>query len=241
MISSIKKAPFFQPLKTDREQAIFWISVIVIMTVKLYEGDQSFFVKHFSEGIENTELLNWFKWLYHHLASLLLYCIVPLAIIKFGFKKSLREYGWQLGDWKFGIKATLIAFVVLPFVVYKTSLNPVHKTFYASEFPVDLATASILNFSLWALTYLPHYIGWEFFFRGYIAFELKNKFSAFMAIMFQSLLTTLMHIGKPEGETWGAAIGGIYFGLLTYRTNSVVWAIIFHFYIGLLNTWFCSL
>ena len=219
----------------------FWISIIVLMTVKLFEGDQSFFVRHFGDGIQDVQLLNWFKWLYHHMASLVFYAIIPMLIIKFSFKRNLKDYGVQWGDWKFGVKATLIAFAILPLLVYNTSLNEHHKLFYFQEFPVELATASAFNFFLWALTYLPHYVGWEFFFRGYVGFEAKRKYGAFMAIMFQSLLTTLMHIGKPEGETWGAAIGGIYFGLLTYRTNSVVWVILFHLYLGLLNTWFCSL
>ena len=48
-----------------------------------------------------------------------------------------------------------------------------------------------------------------------------------------------MHIGKPQGETWGTVFGGVYLGLLTIRTGSVWYAVLFHLYIGLLNSYFC--
>ncbi len=234
------KSPFFAPLQTSKNYAFFWISIIVLMTIKIYEGDQSFFVRHFGDHYSNTEWLNWAKWGWHHGASLLLFFIIPAIIVKKVFKQPLSNFGLAIGDWKFGLTMTGVALIVMPFLVYRASINPHHHEFYASSFPVHLATSSSMYFMLWAITYLPHYIGWEFFFRGYIGFGVKKEHGAFIAIMLQSLLTTLMHIGKPEGETWGAAIGGIYFGLLTYRTNSILYAVLFHLYIGLLNTWFCS-
>lgn len=240
-MSKILEKPFFQPLKTNRKQAVIWVSILILMTVKIYEGDQSFFVEHFGNNFEDAQLLNWAKWGWHHGASLLLFFLVPLVLIKTAFKEKWSSYGLGMGDWKFGLTATLVAFVVMPFLVYNSSLNPEHKLFYSSEFPLQLATSSAAYFGLWAFTYLPHYIGWEFFFRGYIGFGMKKHYGAFMAIMLQTVLTTLMHIGKPEGETWGAAVGGIYLGLLTYRSKSVWYAVLFHWYLGLLNTWFCSL
>jgi len=235
------KSPFFTPLKTDKSSVILWVSVLILLTVKIYEGDFKFFAVHFGEHYQDTQILNWAKWAWHHGASLLLFFAVPLVLIKTGLKQDLKAYGLQLGDWKFGLKATLIAFVVMPLLVYNSSLNEVHKLFYQSEFPLQLATSSGLLFLAWVFTYLPHYIGWEFFFRGYIGFGFKFKYGAFAAIMLQTILTVLMHIGKPEGETWGAAVGGIYLGLLTYRTKSVYYAIIFHWYLGILNSWFCSM
>jgi len=230
---------FFSPLlKTNRNHAVLWISVILLMILKIHPGDQSFFIKHFGYQFEEGPLLDWYKWLYHHLATLLLFAIIPIILIKAVFKEGLKDYGLQLGDWKFGLKATLISFIILPLPAYLASQNPEHLEFYPLT---TLATASTGLFALWGLTYLPHYIGWEFFFRGYIGFGLKKDYGAFPAIMVQTLLTTLMHIGKPAGETWGAAFAGVYLGLLTYRTGSVLWAILFHLYAGMLNSYFCGL
>ncbi len=236
-MSTPNNPSFFSPLKADRKVVILWSSIILLITLKIYEGDQHFFVKHWGHLWEQGPLLDWMKWLYHHLASLLLFAIIPILIIKGFFKESVKEYGVQLGDWKFGLKATLITFIIMPFPVYLSSQNPEHLEFYPLT---TMATESPKLFLLWGLTYLPHYIGWELFFRGYIGFGVKKYNGAFAAIAVQTLLTTLMHIGKPEGETWGAVVGGIYLGLLTFRTRSVLWAILFHFYLGMLNSYFCG-
>ena len=37
----------------------------------------------------------------------------------------------------------------------------------------------------------------------------------------------------------GAIPGGIIMGVLAYRSGSLLWPLLFHFYLGLLNTWFC--
>lgn len=236
----MKVPDWLKPLITDRKTGIFWVSIVVLLIVKIYQGDHSFFTTYFGDSIHRIEYLKWAKWGWHHGASLILFFAIPALIVRAGFKASLGDYGLKVGDWKFGLKATSIAFVIMPFVVYASSLDPSHKAFYSEEFPLQLATSGIWYFLLWSLTYLPHYIGWEFFFRGYIGLGVKPRSGAFVAVMIQVLLTTLMHIGKPQGETIGAALGGVYLGLLTYRTGSVWYAILFHWYLGILNSLFCS-
>lgn len=220
---------------------MLFISVILILVVKIYEGDYKFYVAQFGEHYTDEALLQWHMWLYHHISSLVLFCLIPLLIINRGFKHNLLRYGLGPGDWKYGLFAMGLAIVVLPLLVFRSSLNPEHAAYYIDNFPLELITSSGYYFALWGLTYIPHYIGWEFFFRGYIGFGFKRYHGPFMAIMFQTLLTALMHIGKPEAETWAAVFGGIYLGLLTYRTNSIWYAVFFHFYLGMLNTVFCSL
>ncbi len=95
--------------------------------------------------------------------------------------------------------------------------------------------------ALWALTYLPLYIGWEFFFRGFLQFGLKKHYGVAIAILVPAILTVLMHIGKPEGESWGALVGGIYLGLLALRTRSMVYPLLFPWYSGMLNTIFVGI
>ena len=230
---------FFDPITSaKRSQLIFWGAACLLITVKLFQGDQSFFVKHFGHLYEPGPVLDWMKWLYHHIASLILYALIPMGIIKLMLNQQLSEYGWQLGDWRFGIKATLIAFVVMPLPVYLSSQNPEHLAFYPLT---TLATESPTYFGLWALTYLPHYLGWEFMFRGYLQFGIQKENGTIPAILVPSLITTLLHIGKPQGETWGALIGGLYFALLTFRTKSILWALLFHWYLGMLNSWFTGI
>ncbi len=239
MSRGIFKLPFFEPLRAARVEIILWVSVILLMVLKIYEGDRTFYELHFSDGMQDDQWSRWYKWLYHNLSTLVLFALIPMGIIKRSFREKPADYGWQWGDWKFGLKATLIAFAIMPFVVYNSAQNPVHYAFYNNEFPLELATSSVAMFALWGLSYLPHYVGWEFFFRGYVLFGFGKKYGIFMALMFQVLLTALMHIGKPEAETWGAVVGGVYMGLLALRTRSVVWPLAFHFYLGMLNSYFC--
>lgn len=224
-------------IRENKTELTFWVLIVGLTTIKLFQGDRSFFVEHFAGNLSEGPVLDWYKWLYHHLASLLLWAIIPFLVIRFAWNRKLSEFGWQLGDWKFGLKATLIAFVVMPLPVYISSLNPEHREWYPLT---TLATASVGYFALWGLSYLPHYIGWEFFFRGFIGLGLKDTYGKIGATGIQVIMTTLLHIGKPMGETWGAAVGGIYLAWLTYRTGSVWWAILFHFYLGMLNTYLCA-
>lgn len=236
---------FFRPLtdfipaeKNNRKAAFLWISVILFLTIKITWGNADYFENRFLEYFSHNYYHSWYKWIYHHLASLLIFALIPVVFIKFFLKENPGEYGIGPGDWKFGLKATLAAFLILPLPLYIASLDPEHLKIYPL---VKLDVNSPSEIALWALAYLPHYIGWEFFFRGFIGLGMKKHYGAFMAIMLQTLLTTLEHIGKPAGEIIGAIPAGIYLGLLTYRTNSIWWAVLFHWYLGIVNSYFCSL
>ena len=233
---------FFKPLLQDNRKAlILWLAAAILLLLKMYEGDYKFFVKHF-EGIAiSEEWFKWLKWLWHHGASLLIFCILPMLVIRLGFKEKLADYGWTLGDWRFGLKATAITFLILPIPLYLSAQDPNHAGWYLNHFPFQLMKQGPMWVALWALTYLPHYIGWEFFFRGFLQFGIKKHYGVAAAILVPAILTVLMHIGKPEGESWGALIGGIYLGLLALRTRSMVYPLIFHWYSGMLNTIFVGI
>lgn len=224
-------------LSANKRELTMWLLIVVLTTIKIYQGDQSFYAEKLNHSLPEGPELDWMRWLYHHLASLVLWALVPFLIIKFTFKEKLADYAWQLGDWKFGLKATFVAFIVMPIPVYFSSLNPEHREWYPLT---TLAVQSASYFALWGLSYLPHYIGWEFFFRGFVGVGLSKFYGKIGATGIQVIMTVLLHLNKPMGETWGAAVGGVYLGWLTYRTGSVWWAILFHFYLGMLNTWMCA-
>jgi membrane protease YdiL (CAAX protease family) len=47
-----------------------------------------------------------------------------------------------------------------------------------------------------------------------------------------------MHLGKPVGEVYGSIIGGLIWGLLAYRTRSLLSGLLQHFLLGVLLDWF---
>lgn len=228
-----------QPITlANKRQLYFWVLCTLLLLLKIFQGDQSFFVQNWGQHFEEGPLLDWYKWTYHHFSTFVLYGIIPIVFIKTYFKGQLADYGLQLGDWKYGIKVSLISFVVALIPVYLSSKNPEHLAFYPLS---TLANESPLLFFYWGLCYLPHYIGLEIFLRGFMGYELKKQHNTIVAIMVPMVIATLLHIGKPQGEAWGAAIGAVYFSLLTFRTKSVLWPILFHFYLGMMNTFFCGL
>jgi len=83
-----------------------------------------------------------------------------------------------------------------------------------------------------------YYIAWEFFFRGFLLFGLREKFGDFNAILIQTISSCLIHIGKPEGEILGSIAVGIIFGIVAIRTNSIWYVFIIHASIGVLTDLF---
>lgn len=230
--------PFFSPLRDPDRKWIWLLSAsLILMTLHMYEGNEKFFLKHFSSGMEEGPLLDWYKFLYKHTASLILFFIIPAILIKTVFCQQLSDFGLTPGDWKFGLPVTLVACLVLTPMVYVSSRNPEFRELYPLT---TLANESPKLFLLWGLTYLPHYIGWEFLFRGFLGLGMKEKVGSFAAILIPTAFTVLLHLGKPEGETWSTIPAGIFLGLLTFRTRSVMWAILFHFYAGMANTFFAG-
>lgn len=221
----------------EKEEVLFWGSILLLSALKITIGDVSFYDTidpsiDFFDGLKD-----WYRWAYHFFSTFILFAVIPGVIVKTVLKKSLKEIGVTLGDWKFGLSAFVVLCLVAAYPVYNSSFNEEHLQFYPLT---TLATKTPLLFLLWSLTYLPHYIGWELFFRGYIGFESKSRYGIVAGIAIPTLLTTLMHIGKPSGELWGALVLGVIMGAITFRSRSILWILMFHWYLGILNSYFCG-
>jgi uncharacterized protein len=225
-------------LLEQKIQLLFWITVTLMLLLKIYQGSYPFFEEKFGHLVQNQDFYSWYKWLYHHFGTLVFFGIIPALVVKFVFKQNLVDYGLQIGDWRVGVKVTLIAMIVAIIPVYLSSKNPEHLAYYPLT---DQAMKSPYYFFLWTLSYLPHYIGLEFFLRGFMGFELKKNHGVVVAVMVPVIIATLLHIGKPQGETWGAAFGAVFFSWITFRTSSILWPLLFHWYLGILNTYFCGI
>ncbi|MCX7428481.1 MAG: CPBP family glutamic-type intramembrane protease, partial [Planctomycetia bacterium] len=58
------------------------------------------------------------------------------------------------------------------------------------------------------------------------------------AVLVQVLASTLLHIGKPGSEAFGAIFGGLLWGVLVYRTRSLLSGLVQHALLGLSLDWF---
>ena len=88
------------------------------------------------------------------------------------------------------------------------------------------------NAGKYALETIVYLFAWEFIFRGFLLFGLKERFSD-GSILIQMIPFVLTHLGKPEIETISTIIMGIYFGYVAYRGNSFWPAFIIHTFINI--------
>jgi membrane protease YdiL (CAAX protease family) len=88
-------------------------------------------------------------------------------------------------------------------------------------------------FGLHAAAYLLFYLGWEFQFRGFMQHGLRETMGDANAVLVQVLASVLLHIGKPATETYAAIAGGLFWGVLAFRTRSLLSGMLQHFLLGL--------
>jgi membrane protease YdiL (CAAX protease family) len=92
------------------------------------------------------------------------------------------------------------------------------------------------NFDLlkYALQMGVYMLGWEFLFRGFMLFGLKEKFKE-GSIIIQMIPFVLLHIGKPEIETISTIFTGLLWGYICYRGKSFWPAYIMHMVVNVSN------
>ena len=212
------------------------IGTLCLVVVWLYFGSARFFREHFAASFAGDPWQDWYQWLYYHGAALLLIGVVPLLVMRFAFGVGPAQLGLQLGDWRFGAKAVAVLVVLVTPLLWVNSYDPG----FQAEYPLTkLAGLSVGTWILWELTYLIYYIGWEAYFRGTLLFGLKDKFGVAGALAFQTSISCLVHIGKPVGEILASAPAGLLFGALALRTRSILWPLLFHWYLGALTDVLC--
>jgi membrane protease YdiL (CAAX protease family) len=150
---------------------------------------------------------------------LILFLLIPLAVILLVFREHPRLYGLTFGDWRAGILLTLgAAFLITP-VLWLLARGGSMQSYYEAQL-AGLPWSTLLEL-----------VGWEFFFRGFVLFAYARKFGP-DALWLQAVPFALAHIGKPEIETLSTIFGGFAFGWLAYRTRSFLYPFLLHWYIA---------
>lgn len=221
----------FRPLASMSRQghALLW-GGLALLVLYLYPGNHAFFLAHFPvEG----RFADWAGAGWQHGSALVLLCGVPIL----GLLLARRPVpGLALGDWRFGLKVTAAAMAGLVVPLWLTGGDPA----FQAEYPLARAAGdSVGLFLLWEMTYLVYYVAWEFFFRGLWQLGLEPDLGAMGALALQASVSTVMHIGKPMGETAAAVAGGLLLGLLALRTRSILYPLLIHWYLGALTDAFC--
>lgn len=213
----------------NKKTTIILLLTPLLLTTFKYYGSKQFYVQQLSSSIVLFPNIEQTGSLYAFFSSFVLLGIIPLLIVKFFFRESLASYGLQLGDWKFGMKAVLILAPVMILASFPSSKMPD----FIAEYPLNkTAGGSGEQFLLHAFSYLFFYLGWEFFFRGFMQFGLRGALGDWNSILVQTALSCILHIGKPSGEIYSSIIGALAWGIVVFRTRSLVYAILIHWLLG---------
>lgn len=190
-------------------------------------------------GVEALQEIGWLgseharTWAYHGCTALL-FGFIPLVLARAMWKKPLASFGVSVGDWRFGLAAVAILLPVISAAVLLPAAN-LHDM--QATYPVDQAASDSMSrfLSYAAGRVLLFYVAWEFFFRGFLLFGLRDTLGSTAAVMIQVIPSALWHIGYPTAELYASIVGGVLFGWLALRTGSILWPLILHAGIGLVT------
>ena len=150
-----------------------------------------------------------------------IWLVVPLALVVLGFRDSPRRYGLTLGDAPAGAVLAVVGSVLMtPVVLWFASLPDVVAYYSVSAAPVaDVVATNILDLT-----------AAEFLFRGFLMFALVRAIGP-LGVLIAVMPFAFGHLGKPVLELLSTLGGGLAYGWLAWRTGSIVWGSIAHIYI----------
>jgi|GEM_PF-1230757 len=172
--------------------------------------------------------------LYQFYFVFVFFFLLPLCLMK---KQERQNLGFTLGNIKLGTLST-VAFVALCIpLVWFGSKDPDMLAEYplSKKFTDSFSLTLIYVFSLFLF-----YVGWEAVFRGVLLFSLVTSLGNLSAIMIQTAISCILHIGKPTAEYVASIPFGIFMGILAIRTHSFLYPVLTHFLIGLMNDMICA-
>jgi membrane protease YdiL (CAAX protease family) len=215
--------------KEDKKPTVILLLAALLLTAWRYYGSQTFYFRHLSSSFLLFSNISMTSEWYTYLMAFFLLGAAAVIVIKTVFKENLSDYGLQTGDWKFWVPAVVVIGSMMAVLSYFSARDPQ----FAAEYPLFKGAGdSVSSFAFHAAGYLLFYVGWEIFFRGFMQFGLASRFGAWGAILVQTALSCIVHIGKPDTEIYSAILGGLVWGVLVYRSRSLYPAILTHWILG---------
>ncbi len=160
------------------------------------------------------------------ISSFIYFGIFPVLTILIFLRKNPLDFGLRLGNYKLWLPYVLIFLAIaIPILYFSSDMSSV-QGYYRSGRNFDL-----LKYALQMGVYM---LGWEFLFRGFMLFGLKEKFKE-GSIIIQMIPFVLLHFGKPEIETISTIFTGLLWGYICYRGKSFWPAFIMHIVVNISN------
>ncbi len=146
------------------------------------------------------------------------------------FGMTLRNVGVRLGDWRFGLSATLATVIIAVPLLYLASSDVSLQSTY--PWAGDWVGHSLGTLFTWIALYGLYYLAFEFFYRGFLLRVVEGAWGIGAALWVQTLAAGLIHLGKPMPEALAAIPASLVFGVLAVRSRSILYPLALHLAIG---------
>ncbi len=162
--------------------------------------------------------------------SLVFLLLLPALIYRLVLGR-LDEAGLRWGDVRFGLSAVVgSAVVAVPLIVLSSNDPGLALTY---PWPGTWPGESAVTLLLWAGAYFLYYVAFEAFYRGFVLHGAARSLGVPAALWLQTMMATLVHLGKPLPELLAAAPASLLFGVLALRSRSILYPALLHLVIGL--------
>lgn len=208
----------------DKKVVYVFISVAILQTISWYYTSRNFFRLNLFDQYQFEPNVYLYEFLYWFIGDFFTFVVLSILIIKFLFKEKLKDYGLKFGDYKTGLKLSVIFIIIMLPIIWFASSEPS----FVNTYPQLVSARNSWNiFFIFEAGLLIYLVAWEFIWRGFMMFGLEKKFG-YYAILIQMIPFLILHNGKPAAETFGAILGGIALGILAYRTRSIYYCVLTH-------------
>ncbi len=233
-LMSILRSTGYDP--SENYLYILLISAPVLLTVYRYFAEAQNFLVYFP-GLRDMVHGDVYAYLLEYLSFFVLMLLVPLFIAVasgrstvlyslFSFTSLRKNTLWAL---------LAIAVIVVPSAYYASTLPSVQAEYPP---PGTLMQDQQLLITYFMGLFFLYYLPWEFFFRGFLLFGLKERYGTVPAILIQTISSCLVHIGKPAPEIIGSIPFGIIFGIIAIRTKNIWIVVLLHAALGIFTDLF---
>lgn len=212
-----------------------WVTLITGLAVSGYLLWRNRHGMNFAEfNVFNTAMILW----------------VPLVVILLFLRRSPAEFGMTGGEVGKGTAVALVLFLLFCPVIYFFAPMPGPQEYYLGWMGTNAGSGAVRGTywtgSAWSpggtidisrLIYHEivmgfYMFGWEWYHRGFLLTGLRRIMPLWGAVLFQAVLFTVLHIGKPWEEVISSFPGGVLMGVLSVRFGSFLPCFLLHWLVS---------
>ncbi len=216
------KISVFKWLREHEGAVILASAAVILLCIEFFASSLYFLARFPLASREHGGLyphLWWAVW------TCVLFFVIPLAMVKLVFARSLRDFGltWRISRRHWLLYAAMLL-LMMPVVMVAAAQPDFLATYPFYRGALDGQAWQIL---VWELAYLSTFFALEFFFRGYLLFGLE-RYMGSLAVWVSMLPYCMVHLHKPPLEAFASIVAGVVLGYVALRTRSILGGVLVH-------------